>query len=563
MARGCRVQGSFVKWTGALALGLLALSACKDDGSSDADTDDGSTGADGDGDGGDDGVAACDDDPGPGRVGLQRLTRAEYNRTVRDLFGVTSNPADVFPPDSSTAGFDNNAASLTVSPQLAALLLDAAETVAAEAMANVSAQILVCAPAQDELCARQTLQALALRVYRRPAKDDEIDDLMVLHQFALDEGDGFDAGIEYALAAMLVAPQFLYRSVPPDSMHLLDAGQVRPLDDYALATRLSYFLWGSTPDDALLARAGADDLADPSVLREEFDRMLADPRSDALYDGFVRQWLQLGKLGAAAPDPTLFPTFDDDLRDDMLAEVQMFFEDLRARDGSLLEILTGTRTYANAELAGIYGIDGVTGDALTVVDLDPTQRAGVLTMPAILTMNSNPDTPNIVRRGVWLAEAILCEEPPPPPEGIPPAPDPAPGESERDRLARHRADPSCASCHNLIDPLGFTFDNYDALGNWRDEVDGQPVDNLGQLPDGTEVAGVVALAEQLATTDQYPSCVTEKVMTYALGRTVAADEECVVSAIGSANVTADSTVSDLLWAVVRSDAFLSEEIVGN
>lgn len=550
-------------WTGALALGVLAMSACKGGDGADADTDDGATGTAGDGDGGDDGVAACDEDPGPGRVGLQRLTRAEYNRTVRDLFGVTSNPADVFPPDSSTAGFDNNAASLTVSPQLAALLLDTAEAVAAEAMTTKDAEIVVCAPAQDEACARQTLEALALRVYRRPAKSDEIDDLMVLHQFALDEGDGFDAGIEYALAGMLVAPQFLYRSVPPDSMHLLDVGQVRPLSDHALATRLSYFLWGSTPDDALLARAGEGNLTDPTVLREEFDRMLADPKSDALYDGFVQQWLQLGKLGAAAPDPTLFPDFDDAMRDDMLDEVRMYFDELRERDGSLLEILTGTQTYANAGLAAIYGVDGVSGDTLQPIDLDPAQRAGVLTMPAILTMNSNPQTPNIVRRGVWLAEAILCEEPPPPPEGIPPAPDPAPGESERDRLARHREDPSCASCHNLIDPLGFTFESYDALGAWRTEVDGEAVDNLGQLPDGTEVAGVVALAEHLATTEQYPSCVTEKVMTYALGRTVASEEECVVSAIGAANVTADSSVSDLLWAVVQSDAFLSEEIVGN
>jgi hypothetical protein len=544
------------------ALGALPAAGCGGGGSAQADTDD----ATGDGSGGDDSggdsVGACGE-LAPPRVGLQRLTRAEYNRTVRDLFGVTTNPADVFPPDSATAGFDNNAASLTVSPQLAGQLLAAAETVAAEAMANGGPQILVCAPAQDDACARQTLAALALRVYRRPATPDELDDLMALVDFATAEGDGFDAGIEYALQAMLMAPQFLFRSVPPDSMHLLDAGEVRPLDDYALAARLSYFVWGSTPDAALLGRAGEGTLTDPVVLRAEFDRMLADPKSAAIYEGFVLQWLQLGKLGTAAPDPGTFPEFDEALRAEMLEEARLFFEGIRARDGSVLEILTGTQTYANADLAAIYGVSGVSGTALQPIETDPTQRAGILTMPAVLTMNSGPTDPNIVRRGVWLAEAILCAEPPPPPAGVPPAPAPTPGETERERLARHREDPSCASCHNLIDPLGFAFDNYDALGHWRDTADGAPVDNLGQLPDGTEFNGVVALSALLAEGQQYPSCVTEKLMTYALGRTMAAEDECVVSSIGADHVTVDSKLSDLLWAVVTSDAFGSERIEGN
>jgi hypothetical protein len=500
-------------------------------------------------------------------VGLQRLTRAEYNRTVRDLFGVTSDPADAFPPDSVSDGFDNHAKSLTISPQLAALLLDAAETIAAEAMANQGAQIVDCQPG-DLACVRAALEALALRVYRRPPTADELDDLEGMVEFAAAEGDTFDDGVEYALQAMLMAPQFLYRSVPASSPaangepSAPEEREVVALDDWSLATRLSYFLWGSTPDDALLAAAGQGELHDPDGLREQFDRMLADPKAAALYDGFLGQWLQLGKLGAASPDPAAFPQWSDALRDQMLEETRLYWEDLRDRDASVLELVNGTRTFANAELAAIYGVSGVQGSELQPIDLDPKRRAGVLTMPAILTMTSGPEQPNIVRRGVWLAEAILCASPPPPPEGVPPAPDPQPGETERERLERHREDPSCAACHALIDPLGFAFENYDAIGQWRTEAEGEPVDNLGTLPDGTEFAGVVELGELLASGDAFPTCVTTKVLTYALGRTIEDDESCVPETIGAQTVTPDSTVSDLLWAVVSSDAFQTEQIGG-
>jgi hypothetical protein len=497
---------------------------------------------------------ACD---GPvGRVGLQRLTRAEYNRTVRDLFGVTSAPADAFPPDSSTGGFENNASSLTISPQLASLLLDASETVAAEAMANMGAQIVDCAPG-DTPCVRDALAALALRVYRRPATDGELDDLWALVDFAASEGETYADGVEYALQAMLMAPQFLYRSVPavpsPDA-------EIVALDDYAVATRLSYFLWGSAPDDALLARAGKGELTEGEGLREEFDRMLAHDKAKALYEGFFSQWLKLGKLGLVSPDPDAFPQWSDALRDEMLLEAQLFFTDLVERDGSPLEIINGTKTFANEELADIYGVSGVTGSKLTSVDTNAKQRAGVLTMPAVLAMTANPLEPNIVQRGVWLAEAILCAEPPPPPEGVPPLEDPEAGETERERLQRHRTDPNCASCHQLIDPLGFAFENYDAIGQWRTQAQGEPVDNLGRLPDGTEFNGVIELSELLADGAYYPSCMTEKVMTYALGRAMTGDDECAIDDIASVHVTEDGTISDLLWAVVRSDAFLMEEV---
>ncbi|MCA9620193.1 MAG: DUF1592 domain-containing protein [Myxococcales bacterium] len=509
----------------------------------------GAIGDDGERDGG---GATCD--VGPGRVGLQRLTRAEYNRTVRDLFGVTSNPADAFPPDSATDGFDNNAKSLTVSPQLASLLLSAAEEVALEALAEDDGTILHCAPSGDAACLRAILERLALRVYRRPASEAELDELVQLVAYAESEGETTEAGVSHALSAMLMAPQFLYRGVPIAAPDLTKP--FRPLDDYALATRLAYFLWGSTPDDALLAAAGQGDLR--LHLRDELDRMLVDSKSEALYDGFITQWLQLGKLDAATPDPATFPEFDETLRAQMREETRLFFDDLRARDASPLEIINGTASFASAGLASLYGVSGPASASLEPVSLDPSQRAGILTMPAILTMTSGPEQPNIVRRGVWLAEAILCATPPPPPPGVSLELDPTPGLTERERLEAHRQDPSCASCHDLIDPLGFGFEHYDALGRWRDDIDGESIDDLGRLPDGREFQGVVALSQMLSESPDFAECITERVTTYALGRTMSEEEACVVAAIAAENVSLDSKLSDLLWAVVSSDAFQME-----
>jgi hypothetical protein len=491
-------------------------------------------------------------------VVLQRLTRSEYDRTVRDLFGVTSAPAQSFPPDSATDGFDNNAQSLTISPQLTELLLDTAELVADEALVNRHDEIFFCDPTAtpgDVTCVRDILSALALRVQRRPATTEEIDGLMTFIDFSSTEGDSVESGVGYALQALLMSPQFLYRGIPEAGSAPAAPGSVEALDDYALASRLSYFLWGSAPDDTLLQSAADGVLHDPTALRTQFDRMLADAKAGALFDGFVSQWFALGKLQNANPDPTVFPQFNEPLRQAMADEVRLFFEDMRARDASVLELINGTQTFVNADLATLYGIAGVSGTALQSAATDPAQRAGILSMPAVLTMTSGPTEPNIVRRGVWLAENILCAKPPPPPEGVPPAPDPIPGETERQRLARHRANPTCSSCHNLIDPLGFAFESYDAIGAFRDMAQGVPVDNQGTLPDGRSFTGIVEMVRLLEQGNEFPTCATQKLMAYALGRTIESQERCLLSAIGEQTVSASSGLSDWLWAVTTSDAF--------
>ena len=548
-----RVGGSAL--VAVLAIGAPCSGCQGGSGAVETDGMDASAGEETDGTGGSTGLpdmpgADCGDSPG--RVGLHRLTRSEYNRTVRDLFGVEGNPADVLPPDPTTDGFDNNASSLGVDPTSATLLLEIAETVATEAMDDGA---LPSCDTGDEACIDAGLRGLALRVYRRPPTDEEIAGLAGFVGAAEADGDGTDVGFRNAVMAMLMAPQFLYRSVPPTNTQTA-GGEIVALDDYALATRLSYFLWGSTPDDGLLDRAAAGELRDPDVLRAEFDRMLADPKSDALYEDFVAQWLQLGKLGDVLPDPDTFPTFGEDLRVAMADEVRLYFGGLRARGGSVLEFIGGHQTYANEALAELYGIEGVQGDAMVPVSTDPEQRAGVLTMPAVLTMTSDPTRTNIVKRGVWLAENILCAAPPPPPAGIGPLGDPQPNETERERLERHRTDPACASCHVLIDPLGFGLENYDALGRWRTEVDGNPVDNLGELPDGSTFSGAVEMSAVLE--DSFGTCVSEKMMTFALGRAMGADDTCRLEDIASRAATPEASIDDFLWTIVTSDAFMTE-----
>lgn len=553
MQREC-VRG----WAIAAVMAAVApTSGCRGGGDNDvADTDGGDSGDTGDdGSGGSTGLpdmpgAECGDSPG--RVGLHRLTRAEYNRSVRDLFGVNGEPASVLPPDPTTDGFDNNASSLGVDPTTAALLLEIAEAVATEAMDGGT---LPSCSTGDAACIDAGLRDVALHVYRRPATDDEIAGLTTFVTGAEDDGDGTDLGFRNATMAMLMAPQFLYRSVPPTDDQAA-SGDIVALDDYAVATRLSYFLWGSTPDDALLQRAAAGELRDPDVLREQFDRMLADSKSDALYEDFVAQWLQLGKLGEVLPDPDVYPTFGEDLRVAMEDEVRLYFGGLRERDGSVLDFINGTETFANEALAEVYGIEGVAGEAMVPVSTDPERRAGVLTMPAVLAMTSDPTRTNIVKRGVWLAENILCAAPPPPPPGIEPLDDPQPNETERERLDRHRTDPGCASCHLLIDPLGFSLENYDALGRWRTEVDGEPVDNVGELPDGTSFQGAIELSVELE--ERFGTCVSEKMMTFALGRAMGADDECRLDDIATRAATAEASIDDFLWTIVTSDAFMTE-----
>ncbi len=365
--------------------------------------------------------------------------------------------------------------------------------------------------------ARAILEPLASRAWRRPAPPADVDRLAALVVGETKAGAPFEQGLRTALEAILLSPLFLFHVEvlkAPD-----DPRAIAPLDDYELASRLSYFLWSSMPDDALFARAKAGTLR--RDLEAEVKRMLADPRAGSLVDGFAEQWLTLRRLAAASPDKDRFPTFDARLKDDMLRETQMFFETVMTEDRSVLDFVDGRFTFLNERLAKHYGIEGVSGERFRRVTLDGERRAGIFTQASVLTVTSHPTRTSPVRRGKWLLEQVLGSPIPPPPPGAGDLSDTEEAQKEaslRARTERHRRDPKCASCHQRLDPLGFGLENYDAVGAWREKDGAFPVDASGTLPDGRSFGRPSELRAVLRADPGFRRGFAEKLFVYALGR---------------------------------------------
>jgi hypothetical protein len=380
-------------------------------------------------------------------------------------------------------------------------------------------RIFVCGrpPGQHEpACARKILEPLLHRAYRRPVERQELDRALNLVALARERGDSFESGIRVAIEATLMSPNFLFR-IEHDS----PGAAPRAISGPEMASRLSYFLWSSMPDDELLSLAEKGRLRDPAVLHAQVRRMMADPKAHALVENFGGEWLQTRNLDALKPDASKFPEFDAELRDDMRTETQMFFEAIVKEDRSILDFLDGRFTFLNERLAKFYGIAGVTGREFRRVTLDGHQRAGVLTQASVLTVSSYPTRTSPVIRGKWILENLLNTPPPPPPPDVPAFDDNGVGStaSVRQRLESHRANPACAGCHSRLDPLGFGLENYDAIGRWRTTDGNIPVDSAGVLPDGTKFSGAEELrGVLLAKKAQFTRALTEKILTYALGR---------------------------------------------
>ncbi len=433
----------------------------------------------------------------PGRVTLRRLNCAEYNNTIRDLLGVDFHPADDFPADDVGYGFDNIGDLLSMPPILMEKYLSAANKIVTAAFreAKTKDRILAssrqtpCAGARSQECARKTLTPFASRAYRRPATTTEIDRLVHLVELAEGDGDTFEAGIQLALKAVLISPHFLFRVEldPPCK----NAAAVRQLNDYELASRLSYFLWSSMPDDALFEHAGRSTLRTAGTLDSEIRRMLGDSKAHALAENFAGQWLQTRNLRTASPDPGRFPDFDDALRTAMFRETELFFEAVVREDRSVLDFLDAPFTFVNERLARHYGIAGVKGDKFRRVAVPP-ERGGVLGQASMLTVTSNPTRTSPVKRGKWILENLLGAPPPPPPPGagdLNESKEVADSQSLRKRMEQHRANPSCASCHERMDPLGFGLENFDATGAWRERDGKLAIDASGALPGGRAFRG--------------------------------------------------------------------------
>jgi hypothetical protein len=400
-------------------------------------------------------------------------------------------------------------------------------------------------------CARQIVTQFAGRAFRRPIREDELERLLRVFRLAHERGESFERAIQVTLATVLVSPQFLFL-VEPEA-----ATEDRLLNEYELATRLSYFLWSSMPDDELFRHAHDGTLR--KNLRGQVARMIDDPKAGALVRNFTGQWLQLRKLAGAAPDPELFPDFDDDLREAMREETEQFFADVVSRDGSVLEFLDTSHTFINERLAGHYRIEGVSGAEFRRVALAGRQRGGLLTQASVLTVTSNPNRTSPVKRGQWILEQLLATPPPPPPPNVPKldeSRDVAQAATLRERLETHRSNPECAACHQRMDPLGFALENYDAVGRWRISDGDFPVDPSGKLTDGRRFADARELAQLLkAEPKRFCRALIKSLFMYALGRGLDSQDRVTVEAIRRQLVSGDYRFRTIITGIVESAEF--------
>ncbi|MCA9077622.1 MAG: DUF1592 domain-containing protein [Planctomycetaceae bacterium] len=508
----------------------------------------------------------CTGPPSPGRVTIRRLNQVEYNNTIRDLVGIDFQPADDFPSDDVGNGFDNIGDVLTISPLLMEKYFDAAESIADRVLADKDAfdRLIIQKVQDDDLdkkiaAAQVNLRAFASRAFRRPVSDEELERLFGLVLFAFDQGSSDEEIWKSVLSAVLTSPHFLFRvEHDPDPG---DEDGIRSLDDYELASRLSYFLWSTMPDEELIRLAGEGTLHEPEVLKAQVGRMLDDPMSISLVDNFAGQWLQLRDLAHLQPDPSRFPSVDETLRADMRRETELLFETIMRENRSVLDLLRADFTFVNERLASHYGMPDVTGEQFQRVIL-PDNRRGVLTHASVLLLTSNPTRTSPVKRGKWILDNILGEPPPLPPAGVEELKeaDEALG-SLRERLAEHRENVSCAVCHRRMDPLGFGLENFDAVGAWRDQDGPYPIDSSGTLPGDVQFNGPVELINILVESkrDAFCRCLAEKLLTYALGRGLSSQDRCAVDKILEEARADDDRFRTLIEAIVTSDPFLSRE----
>ena len=424
---------------------------------------------------------------------------------------------------------------------------------------DVRRRLFVCRPADgeaEEPCARRILTRLARRAWRRPVDAADVDPLLDLFAVGRADGERFEDGVEMALSGVLVSPGFLFRAPRPPEDGA--PGAAWRLSDVDLASRLSFFLWSSIPDERLLDLAERGRLSDPRVLDRQIARMLADPRAAALVENFGGQWLHLRNVAGWTPDPVRFPGFDDSLRYAFERETALFLDHLIREDRSVLELIDADYTFLNERLAGFYGIDGVDGGWFRRVPLAGAARGGVLTHGSVLMVTSYPTRTSPVLRGKWVLENLLGAPPPPPPPDVPALAAGA-GTSAgglREALERHRANPACAACHAKLDPLGFALENFDAVGAWRTEDDGAPVDASGTLPDGTLVDGPAGLRRVLRDRRvEFVETLAAKLLTYAVGRGLEWYDQPAVREIRRRTEAGDHRFSALVSAIVDSVPF--------
>ncbi|MBX9579907.1 MAG: DUF1592 domain-containing protein [Gemmataceae bacterium] len=405
----------------------------------------------------------------------------------------------------------------------------------------------------DRPAAERVLGEFARRAFRRPVKPDELARLVRLYEVAAAQGEPWEQALRLPMKAVLCSPHFLFR-IEDDPA---DPEGVRPLNDYEFATRLSYFLWSSMPDGELSALAAKNELRKPGVLEAQVKRMLRDPKARGLGENFAGQWLQLRSLKTLAPDSGYYPDWDEALRRGMVGEAEAFFEHVVREDRSILEFLDAPYAFVNDRMSRHYKLPRVDGPEFRKVNLPDGRRGGIVTMASTLTVTSNPTRTSPVKRGKWILENVLGTPPPPPAPDVPELPPTGQLKGTlRQQMEQHRANPSCATCHSKLDPLGFGLENFDGIGAWREKDNGQTIDSTGVLPDGAKFAGPAELRKVLlGKADQFRRCFADKLLTYALGRGLEYYDKCALDEVVAASKADGDRFSAVVLAVVKSDPF--------
>jgi hypothetical protein len=480
------------------------------------------------------------------------------------------------PPDDSTYAFDNIADVLGVSPALQERYLSAADKISAMAVGVTGTspsrnqagrrRTLSCRPIgqkDEQTCARRILSRLGRLAYRRPVDDDDLKPLVRLFKNSRDEGTSFESAIGVAIQALLVDPEFMFRIERTPAG--LAPGAIHRITDLELASRLSFFLWSSIPDDQLLTLASRRKLNKPSVLAQQVRRLLSDLRAEALVTNFAGQWLHLRNLPNRVPSRLDFPNFDQNLRNDFKREAELFFQSIIEEDRSVLDLMRADYTFLNERLASHYRIPDVYGGHFRRVVLADQTRHGLLGKGSLLLVTSHAERTSPVLRGKWILENLLGLEPPPPPPDVPAFPEQAEGQprSVRARLEMHRSNPVCASCHKLIDPLGLALENFDAVGGWRTHEGGQPIDASEQLLNGARVDGPVALRMALLERPQnFVQTFVEKLMVYALGRGLVYSDMPEVRRIVRSAASDEYRFSSIVLNIIQSSPFQMRKTPG-
>jgi hypothetical protein len=521
-------------------------------------------------------------DPGPALI--RRLSVREYSRTLRDLTGIDFNAGEAvgMTDDGNGQGFDNLAAAMEVPPALMEKYFEAADQILervfalndpklagtkldgrAKAQTQTAYKMVVVAQpgagVSAHEAAEKVLRQFVRRAYRRPVTDAEVGRLTRLFDAMTAKGEAFDTALRMTLKPVLVSPYFLLRVERDNSANGSEAAY--RVNDHELAVRLSYFIWSTMPDAELDGLADAGKLSEPATLDKEVKRMLADPKAKALTEGFAEHFLQLKKLDSARPSTEFFPTFNGDVKRTMRDETAMFFDKLREEDRNVLELLDADYTYLNEALAKHYGIDGVKGTQMRKVALRPEDhRGGLLGMGSVLSLTSASARTSPTLRGKYVLEVVFGTPPDPPPANVGQLKEEhgrnkAP-KTFREQMAQHAADASCAGCHKKMDPLGYALENFNAVGVWRDNDGGRPLDNSGQLPGGEKFTGVAELKRIVhGHQDDFVRNLSEQMLIYALGRELDYFDECAVKDVKTAMAADGYRFSALVGGIVKSYPF--------